>query len=107
MASIDAANDDSTLGDILKISGSTLSWATSLNNRYNGFETLELINTTLDMSAADPTAFDNVRNQAGSTLSLVDNTISINEDYYRASGAVLPAFSTNILSFIREFLPMM
>ena len=98
LASVDAANDDSTLGDILKISGSTLSWATSLNNRYNGFETLELINTTLDMSAADPTVFDNVRNQAGSTLSLVDNTITINGDYVQTSGAVLELSARTNLS---------
>ena len=98
LASVDAANDDSTLGDILKISGSTLSWATSLNNRYNGFETLELINTTLDMSAADPTVFDNVRNQAGSTLSLVDNTITINGDYVQTSGAALELSARTNLS---------
>ena len=39
----------------------------------------------MGMSAADPTAFDNIRNQAGSTLSLADNTIIINENY-QASG---------------------
>ena len=98
LTSIDAANDNSTLGDILQISGSTLSWAASLNNRYNGFETLELINTTMDMSTADPTVFDNVRNQAGSTLLLADNTITINGDYFQASGALLELSAQTNLS---------
>ncbi|MFL2781281.1 MAG: hypothetical protein ACJZ9G_03560 [Rhodospirillales bacterium] len=98
LVSIDAANDNSTLGDILQISGSTLSWAASLNNRYNGFETLELINTTMDMSTVDPTVFDNVRNQAGSTLSLADNTITINGGYFQTSGAVLELSAQTNLS---------
>ena len=98
LTSVDAANDNSTLGDILQISGSTLSWTASLNNRYNGFETLELNNCTMDMSAADPTVFDNVRNQTGSTLSLADNTITINGDYFQTSGAVLELSAQTNLS---------
>ena len=76
----------------------TLPWEASLNNRYRGFETLDLINTTMDMSSADPTAFDNIRNQAGSTLSLADNTIIINGDYFQTIGSVLELSAQTNLS---------
>ena len=104
LVSIDASNDDSTSGDILRISNSAVSWTTSLNNQYDNFETLELINTSMGMSAADPTAFDNLSNQAGSTLSLADNTIIINEDYFQASGAVLQLSAQTNLSVIPRIL---
>ena len=95
---VDAGDDNSKYGDTLKISDSTVSWEASLNNQYINFETLELINTAVDMSSADPTAFDNIINQAGSTLSLADNTIIMIGEYSQATGAVLELLAQTNLS---------
>ena len=50
------------------------------------------------MSSADPTAFDNIINQAGSTLSLADNTIIMIGEYSQATGAVLELLAQTNLS---------
>ena len=52
----------------------------------------------MDMSSADPTAFDNIINQAGSTLSLADNTIIMIGEYSQTTGAVLELLAQTNLS---------